>query len=1207
MIRCFLLLLTVLAATAEDTAWTWQQWRITAHDGLSVVSGATTICGLGINDLKVATREAIPNGVRQHGTVGDRSVLSETTFQDGVARCTWHFTKGDQPASSEVLIGFASGDLAGSSVLMDGTAVAIPKQFVSHEFQHATTFRFHEAEPGKRLQVTLDRGGFANLRDFRNVSGRSDLQIFALPDAHGDLALSFDLTRSADESRNEHFAGERYAWLDDLHLQAPSGVNSLANPSFEGGLDQWGWGVTDWRDPPGEPVWSVDETSAHTGRRSARYTVHAGWHPRMLCSAPQVLQTGTVYTISFWAKADKPDAAIDVFAHFSEWGKFPLIQRERIGATWERHVLQVTAATPFMQLCFGDLWWREAAAQVDGAHIWLDDIQIEAGNAPSAFAMPAVHCASSTGTRDQVVFGDALAATPLLVTLTNAADHPATITVDLEIQDFSRSTLLRQQLSAALPAWSAQTVPVTLSGLDRRGLLRVVMITAANGGLKTTFYGRVAVLERIADPGRVRYAQHIEQPTLDEARWQQQLGVSGSLGFALPEQPGLVPKLSAGDWTHIISPNGGKDCPVDIFHKRPDEAGWTAYDAWLATNVRAHPGTTWWKTYNEPNCGGYTWTIADYVRGVELMRHHIKAQDPQAKVLTPDCYNASRNGQAWLDDFLTAGGAKLVDALAIHSYRARPEEPDLDRDIQELVKLKAKHGLSAAPILFTEGEGYPPHTLAEIGMTPFGFYEWRLGLMGRDVGRSELTAAALMVRTWLTCLKNADQVTFYLSWMTDAIDGQPRATLAAMNHVLSRLRHAAFERELVLGDEVRCYLFSESGHDATAVVWSYDLARDRGERPALDLTIPLPAGAAVVDLMGNPLHPPSDATGSHLAVSGWPLFISVPAARGAELIAACERATSDGAAVNPLLFTSRLAADGKVAVTATERLGRPVMGALALGCGDRKCHAMVGLAAKGSKTISIALPEEQPGRIMETVINEHFDAPDAHIDANRRETLRWLAIHHLPAAVTIDGDAADWAGIAPLTLGQDALMTWGDNSAWKDQADLSAQVRLGWRDDGLYGCVTVSDDVPVTDQPIASAWQQDSLQLYLDLNADGRDKPGIGYGNDDESLYIAHCAGVDQLWRDYTPEWQIAFVKAGLISDGAVAIRRSGNLTTYEFRLPPAQVFPLALRAGTTCGLGLLINDADGPGRPRKALTLTPPGTEPHGHPELWPAAILVE
>lgn len=1206
--RIFLLLLiSVTTCLAEDASWSWNQWRISGGAGLRLASGAATVCELGFNGLTVTKSEAIPGGIRTQGTLGDQALVGEITFAEGRVRCVWRVTRDGKPGRSEALISFAGGDLAGTTVLMDGEAVAIPRQFVAHEFRHASDLRFCEEVPGKRLRILMERCEFANLRDFRNAPGRGDLQIFAISDKNGELALSFDLTRSADESRSERFPGDRYAWLDDLHLQPPTGVNPVTNPSFEGGLDQWTWGVTEWRDPPGDPVWAVDGTTARTGTRSARYTVHAGWKPRMLCTSPLILRAGATYTVSFWAMTDKPGAAIDVLSHFSEWGKFPLIHRQALSGEWTRYTLPCVAVTPFAQFCFGDVWWREKEAQIDGARIWLDDIQIEEGSTATALAMPSVHCASSTGTREQVVFRDELKATPLQITLTNTTDRPATVAADVRIQDLERTTLVSAKFSAELPPWGAMTKPMDLGGLDRRGLLRVVMEISANGGPALTFYGRVALVERIDDAGRVRYAQHIDQPTVDEARWLQALGTSGSLGFPLPEDPAAMTALAARDWLHITSPNGAKNCPIDIFHKVPDEAGWTAYDAWIAKNVQGHPGTTWWKTFNEPNCGGYTWMPADYVRGVEIMRRHLKAQDPRAMVLTPDCYNASRNGQAWLDEFLTAGGSKLVDAVAIHSYRARPEDPDLDHDIQSLVKLKARHGLEQAPILFTEGEGQPPHTLPEIGMTPFGFYEWRLGLMGRDIGRSEITAAALMQRTWLACLKNADHVRFYLSWMPDSVSEQPRATLAAMNFALGRLRHARFAQELVLGDDTRCYVFEGPDRVQTAVVWSYNLAIDRGEKPPVEMVIPLQNGGwTVTDLMGNRIVPTTDAGGTRLAISGRPVFIGGAPGSSAALIAACEQATIGGAGLNAVTFSSRLAPGGTLALTATNRLAKPVTGELSATGGGTARTTTVTIAAKGSATIELPRPKADAGRIMETALSAAF----AHGGAGplqRAENLRWLQIHRLADAVTVDGDAAEWSGIAPLILGKDALMAWGVADTWKGESDLAARVRFAWRSDGLYGCIEVADDVDVNAQPMMDAWRQDSLQLYLDLNADGRDRPGLGYGSDDESIAIATSGGEAQLWRDYTPEWQIAFVKSGRITDGAVAIRRAAGVTTYEFRLPPAQVFPLKLEAGTTCGLGLLINDDDGAGMRRHALTLTPAGSEPHGRPELWPAAILVE
>ena len=128
-----------------------------------------------------------------------------------------------------------------------------------------------------------------------------------------------------------------------------------------------------------------------------------------------------------------------------------------------------------------------------------------------------------------------------------------------------------------------------------------------------------------------------------------------------------------------------------------------------------------------------------------------------------------------------------------------------------------------------------------------------------------------------------------------------------------------------------------------------------------------------------------------------------------------------------------------------------------------------------------------------------------------------------------------------------------------------------------------------------------------DLRADGHDRPGLGYDSNDETIWCAKIDGKDVLYRDYTPEWQVSFVKGGVIADAKVAITRKDGVTVYEIRLPPNEAAPLAMKPGTSFGCGLIVNDADVAGTRKQALTNTRPGTEPHGHPELWPLAVLTD
>ena len=96
-------------------------------------------------------------------------------------------------------------------------------------------------------------------------------------------------------------------------------------------------------------------------------------------------------------------------------------------------------------------------------------------------------------------------------------------------------------------------------------------------------------------------------------------------------------------------------------------------------------------------------------------------------------------------------------------------------------------------------------------------------------------------------------------------------------------------------------------------------------------------------------------------------------------------------------------------------------------------------------------------------------------------------------------------------------------------------------------------------------------------------------------------------YRDYTPEWQVAFVHGGVINEGKVVITRKGDVTFYEIQLPPNEASPLAMKPGTAFGLGLTANDADVESVRRQSITNTPQGTEPHSNPDLWPHAVLTD
>ncbi|MBU0553970.1 cellulase family glycosylhydrolase [Myxococcota bacterium] len=156
-----------------------------------------------------------------------------------------------------------------------------------------------------------------------------------------------------------------------------------------------------------------------------------------------------------------------------------------------------------------------------------------------------------------------------------------------------------------------------------------------------------------------------------------------------------------------------------------------------------------------------------------------------------------------------------------------------------------------------------------------------------------------------------------------------------------------------------------------------------------------------------------------------------------------------------------------------------------------------------------------------------------------------------------DGDLDDWDDAGCAALGRWEAI---DGAPRPGLGDLTARVCAAWSPQALWLAVEVEDDTHENDLEAALLWQGDSVQLALDVDADGGDD---GYDEDDSEWTLALSRGQS-----------VARTEHGA-REAEVVVKREGARTRYELRVPMAGL----LQADLELRASFLVNEADGAGR----------------------------
>lgn len=1001
--------------------------------------------------------------------------------------------------------------------------------------------------------------------------------------------------------------GVRAEGADPVMPQFSAADNRIQNPGFAGGMQGWSHfnlGTGDLYTEP-DAGWRIRNDVGRGGGECAEYCSRKGLSTPMLATYPLLTEPGDDYTLSFYARSDSPDAELLVVGQTEQWARFPVskfICPGKNGKDWQRYTITFQAPSDFLRICFGD-HWNSRLPKADGQQIYLDDVQLISGKEAGDFRQPPIACRVETGRKNAVFLeGEPAAVTVSFRNVTTQEQH---LQAALEVRDAFGRGYASNKPEILLPANGSRTVTVDLAAANIRGTSSL-KISMNAGDFHATTYARVARLQVVHRPLPLRYLYHTEeQPDLTEIDWRIRLGYGGSLGFRMADHPELCAEYAKRGWKHIFCLAEGEHAPVQLFQQKMSDEDWWKYFEWIDGRIGRFPGlANWYKCMNEPNIPGRTWTPEEHVRIARHLREMLRKTAPQAWLLTPEPVSTGRSDRDWLDRFLAAGGKDVVDAIATHTYRARPEAPDLDADIRQLVELKKKYGLQDKPILFTEGEAFMNYTIPSRNCSPLtAFTDWRLGMLSDDIGPSETIAGAMMARTLLVCLKNAGEVKTYTTWYDDFESGRPWTTAGTVNYLFSRLGDAPFIAERLIGDQCKSYVFRQKNGEGVAVLWCYDLSVESRKKAAPEAVLSAGEKQLVLrDMNGNALQASCVNGEFRFPLSSFPVYLSGNGMTDADLIGILEQARVGKNGVQALELITRLSGAHQATLQVKNRLSRPVAGALNVRVDGHDAGTLpVALAAGAEAELPVMLPEAAEG-IPEAKLESQFT------DANgrgftRTSDFRWLAIRPVRPNTPEENW---WKDQKPLLLNNvKALVPY--QGSWCGKEDLSAECYLGYTEDALFMHLEVKDDRAVSPENLKHFWIGDGVQMYFDLSGNCRDHPEQeGYDSNDTVFWAAQIGGAVQFVREVAPEWQVGFVQAGPVKAGSVKIRREGASTLYDIRIPKEEINPLALRPGTVFGMALLVNDADQTGVRKQGLTFTPQKTEPANHPAFWPQVILL-
>jgi len=632
---------------------------------------------------------------------------------------------------------------------------------------------------------------------------------------------------------------------------------------------------------------------------------------------------------------------------------------------------------------------------------------------------------------------------------------------------------------------------------------------------------------------------------------------------------------------------------------------WKAFEALFEAFAKANPDLKYFCPFNEPDAhwrGG----AEDFVRFHKAIRDGVKRGNPEMKVYGPCMYSIR------LEDFkkyADLGLLEALDGIVMHAYvnGSAPEAEFMDNVLGFVEYLKSK------------GKGDWPVYVTEFGWCT-GTGDWQKTIP--ELSRSRYVARSIS----LFATQPVDCIEYFVFKYTGSLtdpgysllfkDDSPTPSYVSFVNTLNWLSWTkrGDGRWFRISPELNLALF-DNGSKAVAAVWGSSGGSVR--LPALPIK--------GEDMMGRPLPPPegtlvsagespsfyeldsnlafknmdslplaSFAPGGSMKLS-WTPFILPPGlfASGSVLSAAPDAKPGEYLVIGesggkwqaqpvkilaPLTLQSSefpLSSDAK-SLCVSPKLVSSVEGSVEalvkVKLEDGRVFEAKGVLKKGvPSSIPVSIPDFQFGRRYKGSMEiSLLGSVPWRIERSVDQTVMACGL------VAEDGlGGVDWSSIPSIDFSK-----WGPWPRAISETDCSASLKTAVSEKGFHLRVEVQDDVHWQGQTPGGMWQEDSIQVAFDVDADKEWQPNnVGNGFNGHRILeygVAHPSkgGPAMVWRYRAdaPDFKSGCPEPKV----AASVKRKDKTTLYEVFLPwETLALQKAPAPGSNIGFALLVNDAD--------------------------------